>query len=133
MAANLTSVLDLVQHLCALRQINHLRLDGTTSLAERQPLVNRFNSESDDTSVFLLSTKAGGVGLNLVGSRRLILIDIDWNPATDDQATSRLWRQGQTQPIYIYRLIAANTLEGYIQQVALLCNYDWADNSNTLS
>jgi DNA repair and recombination protein RAD54 and RAD54-like protein len=56
--------------------------------------------------VFLLSSKAGGCGLNLIGANRLILFDPDWNPATDKQAAARVWRNGQTKHVYVYRLLA---------------------------
>jgi DNA repair and recombination protein RAD54B len=52
-----------------------------------------------------LSCKAGGAGLNLIGASRLVLLDIDWNPAIDEQAISRIWRDGQKRPVYIYRLL----------------------------
>lgn len=55
------------------------------------------------TVVFLLSAKAGGVGLNLIGASRLVLFDLDWNPASDLQAMSRIWRDGQKKNVYIYR------------------------------
>lgn len=57
--------------------------------------------------VFLLSSKAGGCGLNLIGANRLILFDPDWNPATDKQAAARVWRNGQRKHVYVYRLLAA--------------------------
>jgi len=60
----------------------------------RQGLVDRFNAAFSDVAVFLLSAKSGGVGLNLIGGSRLILIDPDWNPATDQQAMARIWREG---------------------------------------
>lgn len=53
--------------------------------------------------IFLLSAKAGGVGLNLIGASRLVLYDVDWNPASDLQAMSRIWRDGQKRNVYIYR------------------------------
>lgn len=66
--------------------------------------------------VFLLSAKAGGVGLNLVGASRLVLFDSDWNPATDLQAMSRIWRDGQKKSVFIYRLFSAGTIEEKILQ-----------------
>lgn len=56
--------------------------------------------------VFLLSSKAGGCGLNLIGANRLVLFDPDWNPATDKQAAARVWRNGQKKHVYVYRLLA---------------------------
>jgi hypothetical protein len=66
--------------------------------------------------VFLLSSKAGGCGLNLIGGNRLILFDPDWNPATDLQAAARVWRDGQRKRVYVYRFLAAGTLEEKIFQ-----------------
>lgn len=64
----------------------------------------------------MLSSKAGGCGLNLIGANRLIMFDPDWNPANDEQAMARVWRDGQTKPCYIYRLVAAGTIEEKIFQ-----------------
>ena len=58
--------------------------------------------------VFLLSSKAGGCGLNLIGANRLVMFDPDWNPANDDQAMARVWRDGQKKHCFIYRLLAVN-------------------------
>lgn len=81
------------------------RLDGSTPTLERNRLVERFNYSYSNAFVFLLSSKAGGVGLNVTGASRLILFDSDWNPATDLQAVSRIWRDGQKHPVYIYRSV----------------------------
>lgn len=72
-----------------------LRLDGTMTINKRQKLVDRFNNPDGSEFVFLLSSKAGGCGLNLIGANRLILFDPDWNPAADQQALARVWRDGQ--------------------------------------
>lgn len=61
-----------------------------------------------------MSTKAGGVGFNLVGANRLLLYDPHWNPANDKQALGRIWREGQTKNVYIYRLLSTGTIEGMI-------------------
>ena len=66
--------------------------------------------------VFLLSSKAGGVGLNLVGGNVVILYDIDWNPANDQQAMARVWRDGQKKNVTIYRLLTSGTIEEKIFQ-----------------
>ena len=87
-----------------------MRLDGNTSVASRQRLVDRFNS---DESYFgmLATTRTGGVGLNLTGANRIILYDPDWNPQTDAQARERAWRFGQKREVTVYRLITAGTVE----------------------
>lgn len=82
--------LDMFETLCRERAYPVLRLDGSTGMSKRQKLVSRFNDGADNQFVFLLSSKAGGCGLNLVGGNRLILYDPDWNPATDKQAVRLL-------------------------------------------
>ncbi|PNX91524.1 DNA repair and recombination RAD54-like protein, partial [Trifolium pratense] len=77
--------LDLFAQLCREQRYPHLRLDGATSISKRQKLVNCLNDPSKDEFVFLLSSKAGGCGLNLIGANRLVLFDPDWNPANDKQ------------------------------------------------
>jgi DNA excision repair protein ERCC-6 len=89
---------------------NYLRMDGSTSIKDRQSLVDRFNNESD-LHVFLLTTKVGGLGVNLTGANRVIIFDPDWNPSTDVQARERAWRLGQKKEVSIYRLMAAGTIE----------------------
>jgi SNF2 family DNA or RNA helicase len=76
----------LFKEMCTIQGWAHFRLDGGTEVSLRQSLVNRFNSASSVERVFLLSSKAGGTGLNLIGANRLVLFDPDWNPATDAQA-----------------------------------------------
>ena len=86
-----------------------LRVDGTTPVGERQPRVDRFNAK--EAFAFLLASRAGGAGFNLVGASRLVLVDPDWNPAIDVQAMGRVYRQGQVRPVQIWRLFAAGTIE----------------------
>uniref|UniRef100_A0A6A7FTU6 DNA repair and recombination protein RAD54-like n=1 Tax=Hirondellea gigas TaxID=1518452 RepID=A0A6A7FTU6_9CRUS len=109
--SNFTSTLDLLQQLCQRYDYTFLRLDGSTPQHKRQPLVDSFNSKYSKHFVFLLSSRAGGVGLNLIGASRIILYDIDWNPATDLQAMARVWRDGQTRTVHIYRLLLCGSVE----------------------
>ena len=81
--SNYTQTLDLFTSLCRERGYPCLRLDGSTSISKRQKLVKKFNDVMDNQYVFLLSSKAGGCGLNLIGGNRLILFDMSWNPADD--------------------------------------------------
>eukprot|EP00116_Pleurobrachia_bachei_P008938 sb/3469200/ len=108
--------LDLLGVLCQGMGLTFHRLDGKTAQTKRQELVDRFNSPHNRTPVFLLSSKAGGVGLNLVGGSVLILYDIDWNPANDQQAMARIWRDGQKSNVIIYRLLTTGTIEEKIFQ-----------------
>ncbi|OBA22687.1 DNA dependent ATPase [Metschnikowia bicuspidata var. bicuspidata NRRL YB-4993] len=89
---------------------NYLRMDGATPIAKRQQLVDTFNSNTH-YHVFLLTTKVGGLGVNLTGADRVIIFDPDWNPSTDLQARERAWRLGQKKDITIYRLMTAGTIE----------------------
>lgn len=114
--SNFTQTLNLVQALCENKGWKWLRLDGATLVGDRQRLVDRFNSGFGGERVFLLSSKAGGMGLNLVGANRLILFDPDWNPATDAQAMARIWREGQKKPVLIYRLFSTGSIEEKIYQ-----------------
>ena len=82
------------------------RLDGSTSTKIRKNLVDVFNDPKTNSFAFLLSSKAGGCGLNLIGANRLVLFDPDWNPATDKQAAARIWREGQKKQCFIYRFVA---------------------------
>lgn len=89
----------------------------STKAEDRQQLVDQFNKSSqDNTFVFLLSTKAGGTGLNIVGASRLVLFDSDWNPANDLQAMGRIHRDGQKRECFIYRFITTGTIDEKIFQ-----------------
>lgn len=114
--SNYTSTLDLFERLCRSRAYGCLRLDGTMNVSKRQKLVDRFNNPDGDEFVFLLSSKAGGCGLNLIGANRLVLFDPDWNPAADQQALARVWRDGQKKDCFVYRFIATGTIEEKIFQ-----------------
>ncbi|XP_078317379.1 DNA repair and recombination protein RAD54B-like isoform X2 [Crassostrea virginica] len=114
--SNHTKTLDILQQFCSNCGYGFLRLDGQTSTNIRQEIVTKFNSKHNVEKVFLLSSKAGGVGLNLIGASRLLLYDIDWNPANDLQAMARVWRDGQKRKIYIYRLLTTGTIEEKIYQ-----------------
>jgi len=89
---------------------NHRRMDGTTPIQTRQSLVDEFNN-NPDAHIFLLTTKVGGLGINLTGADRVIIYDPDWNPSTDVQARERAWRLGQKREVVIYRLMTAGTIE----------------------
>lgn len=86
------------------------RMDGNTPIQHRQDMVDEFN-RVPDIHVFLLTTKVGGLGINLTGADRVIIYDPDWNPSTDIQARERAWRLGQKREVMIYRLMSAGTIE----------------------
>ena len=114
--SNFKACLDAVQAALTARGWGSLRLDGDTAVEKRQPLVDRFNSRHTDAFVFLLSTRAGGTGFNLVGANRLVLLDPDWNPANDNQAMGRVYRDGQKRDVHIWRMLATGTVEEKIYQ-----------------
>ncbi|KAF2664723.1 DNA repair and recombination protein-like protein RAD54 [Microthyrium microscopicum] len=114
--SNYTQTLDIFSRLCHTRGYGCLRLDGTMTTSKRKKLVDKFNDPAGTESVFLLSSKAGGCGLNLIGANRLILFDPDWNPAADQQALARVWRDGQKKDCFVYRFIATGTIEEKIFQ-----------------
>jgi len=86
------------------------------SITKRQKLVDQFNDPEGKEFIFLLSSKAGGCGINLIGANRLILFDPDWNPAADQQALARVWRDGQKKECFVYRFISTGTIEEKIFQ-----------------
>lgn len=116
-ASGSTRVLDLCQQLCANKNLSWLRLDGSTPQEKRQSSVSIFNKFSRKQAfVFLLSTRSGGTGLNLIGASRLVLMDCDWNPAVDAQVMARIHRDGQLKACFIYRLLTTGTIDEKIFQ-----------------
>ena len=107
--SNSTSILDLFDAVLSKERLRFMRLDGSLAANKRQERVDAFNTDPS-IFAFLLSSKAGGCGINLIGANRLILFDPDWNPAIDAQALARVWRSGQQKPCYVYRLFAVRSL-----------------------
>lgn len=117
LVSNYTSTLNLLGILLTSLSLPFLRLDGSTPSAKRQSLVDDFNrAPASKCFAFLLSAKAGGTGLNLTGASRLVLFDVDWNPATDLQAMARIHRDGQKRHCFIYRIMLKGALEEKIWQ-----------------
>lgn len=90
--------------------MRYRRMDGNTPIQQRQSMVDEFNV-NPDLHVFLLTTKVGGLGVNLTGADRVLIYDPDWNPSTDLQARERAWRLGQKREVSIFRLMTAGTIE----------------------
>jgi DNA repair and recombination RAD54-like protein len=114
--SNFTQTLDLVEEmLCKNNGWLSLRLDGSMDIKKRQVLVDLFNGDTH-YPLFLLSSKAGGCGINLIGANRLVMIDADWNPATDLQSAARIWREGQLKECFVYRFFIRGSIEEQILQ-----------------
>ena len=103
-------MLDIIGRFFKEWKLEFLRLDGSTAPSTRQELVDEFNGDERLTA-FLISTKAGGTGLNLTGADTVIFYDHDWNPANDRQAQDRAYRIGQTRNVTVYRLVSVGTIE----------------------
>ncbi len=98
--------------------MTYLRLDGSTKIESRQKLMDRFNNDPR-IFCFILSTRSGGVGINLTGADTVVFYDSDWNPTMDAQAQDRCHRIGQTRDVHIYRLISEHTVEENIYKKAM--------------
>ncbi|KAF2472867.1 SNF2 family helicase/ATPase-like protein PasG [Lindgomyces ingoldianus] len=109
-----TTTLDLLSQYLTLRSWSHARIDGSVAQVDRQSQIRAFNNpptSKDATNVFLLSTRAGGQGINLAAADTVILFDSDWNPQQDLQAMDRAHRIGQTRNVIVYRFATRNTVE----------------------
>jgi helicase SWR1 len=102
--------LDILEEFLCMLGVSFVRLDGSTKIEMRQYLMDKFNNDPK-IFVFILSTRSGGVGVNLTGADTVIFYDSDWNPAMDLQAQDRCHRIGQTKDVHIYRLISESTIE----------------------
>src|SRR5271155_557609 len=104
-------MLDILEkYIRSMQGMKYRRMDGNTPIQHRQNMVDEFKNDPN-LHVFLLTTKVGGLGINLTGADRVIIFDPDWNPSTDQQARERAWRLGQKREVTIYRLMTAGTIE----------------------
>lgn len=113
----MTRMLDVLEAFLNFHGHIYLRLDGTTKVDQRQVLMERFNGDKR-IFCFILSTRSGGVGVNLTGADTVIFYDSDWNPTMDAQAQDRCHRIGQTRDVHIYRLVSERTVEENILKKA---------------
>lgn len=114
----MTRMIDLMEEYLTYRNYKYCRLDGSTKLEDRRDTVADFQ-EHPEIFVFLLSTRAGGLGINLTAADTVIFYDSDWNPTIDSQAMDRAHRLGQTRQVTVYRLITRGTIEERIRKRAL--------------
>uniref|UniRef100_A0A060SXZ3 Helicase SWR1 n=1 Tax=Blastobotrys adeninivorans TaxID=409370 RepID=A0A060SXZ3_BLAAD len=113
----MTKVLDILEQFLNIHGYRYLRLDGATRIEQRQVLTERFNMDSR-IPVFILSTRSGGLGINLTGADTVIFYDSDWNPSMDKQCQDRCHRIGQTRDVHIYRFVSEYTIESNILRKA---------------
>lgn len=106
-----TQMLNLIEEYLRLKYYKYERLDGSVKATDRQASIERFNQLDQNIDIFLLSTRAGGLGINLTSAQVVIIFDSDWNPQNDVQATARAHRIGQKQEVQVYRLVTARTYE----------------------
>lgn len=109
----MTKVLDILEQFLSLHGYLYLRLDGATGIEQRHVRTERFNNDPR-IPVFILSSRSGGVGINLTGADTVIFYDNDWNPAMDKQCQDRCHRIGQTRDVHIYRFVCEGTIEANI-------------------
>ncbi|ELR24689.1 SNF2 family Nterminal domain containing protein [Acanthamoeba castellanii str. Neff] len=108
--SQMTKMIDIMEDYLTFRGYRYIRLDGSSKLSERRDMVEDFQSNSD-IFVFLLSTRAGGLGINLTSADTVIFYDSDWNPTNDAQAMDRCHRIGQTEDVTVYRLVTTGSIE----------------------
>ncbi|KAK5240773.1 swr1 complex component, partial [Exophiala xenobiotica] len=113
----MTKVLDILEQFLNIHGHRYLRLDGATKIEQRQILTDRFNNDPRILA-FILSSRSGGLGINLTGADTVIFYDLDWNPAMDRQCTDRAHRIGQTRDVHIYRFVSEHTIESNILRKA---------------
>jgi ATP-dependent helicase STH1/SNF2 len=116
----MTRLMDILEVYFEYRRIRMLRLDGTTKHEDRVDRIEAFNKENSEYTVFILSTRAGGVGLNLQSADTVIFIDSDWNPQMDRQAQDRVHRIGQKKEVRVFRLVTNTETEEAILSKAYL-------------
>ncbi|KAF8523184.1 SNF2 family DNA-dependent ATPase [Hysterangium stoloniferum] len=109
--SQMSRVLDILEDYCTFRRYPHCRIDGGTAHEDRIASIDEFNRPGSEKFIFLLTTRAGGLGINLTTADIVVLYDSDWNPQADLQAMDRAHRIGQTKQVYVFRLITENSVE----------------------
>ncbi|OMJ71857.1 hypothetical protein SteCoe_29829 [Stentor coeruleus] len=114
----MTRLLDILDDFLSYRGYKFCRIDGNTHYIERENQIERFQKEGSDVMIFILSTRAGGLGINLHAANTVIIYDSDWNPQVDIQAQDRAHRIGQIKPVTVYRFVIEGTVEEKIAERA---------------
>ncbi|OAA66598.1 snf2 family helicase [Niveomyces insectorum RCEF 264] len=109
--SQMSRLLDILEDYCVFREYNYCRIDGGTAHEDRIAAIDEYNKPGSDKFVFLLTTRAGGLGINLTSADIVILYDSDWNPQADLQAMDRAHRIGQTKQVVVYRFVTDNAIE----------------------
>lgn len=109
--SQMSRVLDILEDYCVFRDHSYCRIDGTTSHEDRISAIDEYNKPGSDKFVFLLTTRAGGLGINLTAADIVVLYDSDWNPQADLQAMDRAHRIGQTKQVVAFRFVTEKAIE----------------------
>ncbi|KAL4930770.1 putative SNF2 family helicase/ATPase [Aspergillus undulatus] len=109
--SQMSRVLDILEDYCVFREYNYCRIDGTTAHEDRIAAIDEYNKPGSEKFIFLLTTRAGGLGINLTSADIVVLYDSDWNPQADLQAMDRAHRIGQTKQVVVYRFITESAIE----------------------
>ncbi|KAJ2768918.1 chromatin remodeling complex Adenosinetriphosphatase [Coemansia nantahalensis] len=115
----MSRMLDILEDYCMMREYKYCRLDGSTDHDERVAAIDDFSRPDSDKFVFLLTTRAGGLGITLTAADTVCIFDSDWNPQADLQAMDRAHRIGQTKQVYVYRFISEDTIEEKVLERAM--------------
>lgn len=116
--SQMSRVLDILEDYCFFREYEYCRIDGSTAHEDRIAAIDEYNKEGSEKFVFLLTTRAGGLGINLTTADIVVLFDSDWNPQADLQAMDRAHRIGQTKQVYVFRFVTDKSIEERILERA---------------
>ncbi|KAJ2377751.1 chromatin remodeling complex Adenosinetriphosphatase, partial [Coemansia sp. RSA 2603] len=117
--SQMSRVLDILEDYCQFREYKYCRLDGSTDHEDRVESIADFSRPDSDKFIFLLTTRAGGLGITLTAADTVCIFDSDWNPQADLQAMDRAHRIGQTKQVYVYRFITEDTVEEKVLERAM--------------
>lgn len=118
--SQMSRMLDILEDYCQWRKLNYCRIDGQSAHEDRIHDIDEFNREGSPKFIFLLTTRAGGLGINLATADTVIMYDNDWNPQVDLQAEDRAHRIGQKKQVYVYRFVTEDAIEEKVGVVVAL-------------